>query len=230
LKVGINPHAESVKKASREGNNGSGLQGLLMNFHKEVKVGERIKDGFRVVVNEAPFSNAEFYGVCGEPSLEERLVGGDSGCRFIWEEALVRGGIGEMITYGESDIFVSFDDRRAEIFIAVGDNEIGLATKVVESVAVVLSEVRHSRARLEETVKMKGKLEQTVLQEFREVLVRWVPVGGVLQLRVVGCGGGSAFRTEKTMDAEATFQVREAGPNLLKMREPGSLEGCRNEL
>jgi hypothetical protein len=69
-----------------------------------------------------------------------------------------------MITDGKGNVLVSFDDGRTEIFIAVGDNKIGLATKVFQSIAVVLSEVRHCGARLEETVKMKGELEKTVLQ------------------------------------------------------------------
>ena len=136
-----------------------------------------------------------------------------------------------MIADGQRDIPVSFDDGRAEIFVTVSDDEIGLASKVFKGVTMGLGKVRHGRARLEETFEVQGELGQPLLKYLGEELCRGVPGRRILQFRIVFVVRvGLANSEEETMDAEAPFKGGKASPFLKKVREPSGVERSWDKL
>lgn len=64
-----------------------------------------------------------------------------------------------MVTNCKLNVGVSFDDGWAEIFIAVNNEKVGLATKVFQGKSMMLGDIRQNTTRLEKALEANLELE-----------------------------------------------------------------------
>jgi hypothetical protein len=134
LEVVVNPDAETIKEASRIGNNGPGLKGGLVDLHEEVK--ERVGVFYcgRIILKVFVLIFKKEIAIAGKPGREKVYVLRLELHSLVGSKGSVCGGVGKVIAHGEANVGVTFDESWAQVFITVNDKEVSLVAKVFKSV------------------------------------------------------------------------------------------------
>ena len=104
--------------------------------------------------------------------MEAVFCSGD-GCRV---KVAVCSCVGEVVAEGEADVFLAFNDCRAQIFIALHDEELVLGTKSLKGKALVAQEVLSDRFRAAKMGCYLGfELAEAIRKRRRDVAERWLP-------------------------------------------------------
>jgi hypothetical protein len=71
-----------------------------------------------------------------KPVLESRGIFKLALRGLVGGQGLVRITVGEVIEYSKTDVFVSFNERRAQVLITMDDKEVSLVAKIGEGMPV----------------------------------------------------------------------------------------------
>jgi hypothetical protein len=117
LKVGVNPDAETIEEAPRIGDNGSGLEGGLVDLHEKVKVRMGIFYCGGIILQVFILIFKKEIAVAGKPVREKVYVLRLELRSLVGSEGSISSSVGEVIAYGEANVGVAFDESRAQVFV-----------------------------------------------------------------------------------------------------------------